>query len=443
MNAGDTAFVLISAALVMFMVPGLALFYGGMVRAKNVLATVMQSFFALGLVSVLWVLVAYSLAFGPDVHHLIGNLSYAAFRGVGQTPNAALAPTIPHIAFAMFQLFFAAITPALITGAFAERMKFRAFAVFTSLWLLLVYAPLAHWVWAPGGWIRNLGALDFAGGTVVHISSGIAGLAAAIVLGKRKDFKSDSILPHNLPLTMLGAGMLWFGWFGFNAGSALSAGGLASAAFVATNTATGAAMIGWGIVDHIKHRKVTAVGAVSGAVAGLVAITPAAGFVSPLASIAIGLAAGVICAYAVDLKFKLGYDDALDVVGVHAVGGVVGALLIGLFAEKVINPAGANGLLAHGGFALLGHQIVAVVSAIAFSFVGSYILLKVIDLTIGLRVTSEEEHAGLDLALHRDPGYVFATTGLPHLPQVTLADESRPKHAKRKPILKAARGTTK
>jgi Amt family ammonium transporter len=407
-NSGDTAFVLISAALVMFMIPGLALFYGGMVKAKNVLATVMQSFFALGLVSVLWVLVGYSLAFGPDVHHLIGNLNYAFFNGVGQTPNVALAPGIPHIAFAMFQLFFAAITPALITGAFAERMKFSAFVVFTTFWLLLVYAPLAHWVWAPGGWIRDMGALDFAGGTVVHISAGLAGLAAALVLGKRHSFnRKEPSVPHNIPLTMLGAGMLWFGWFGFNAGSALSASGLAAAAFVATNTATGAAMLGWGLVDWLKGRKVTTVGAVSGAVAGLVAITPACGFVGPMGALAIGLTAGVVCAFAVDLKFIAGFDDALDVVGVHAVGGVIGALLIGFFAQKVVNPAGANGLLAGGGLALLGHQAVAVGAAIAFSFCGSWILLKLIDLTMGLRVTEQDEHKGLDHSQHDEVGYVF------------------------------------
>jgi Amt family ammonium transporter len=354
--------------------------------------------------------VGYTLAFGPDVHHLIGNLSYAGFRGVGQTPNAALAPTIPHVAFAMFQLFFAAITPALITGAFAERMKFKAFAVFTALWLLLVYAPLAHWVWAPGGWIRTMGALDFAGGTVVHISAGVAGLAAAMLLGRRKGFKTKAIAPHNIPLTILGAGMLWFGWFGFNAGSALSAGGLASAAFVATNTATGAGMLGWAIVDHIKHRKVTTLGATSGAVAGLVAITPACGFVGPLAAISIGLIAGIGCAYAVDIKFKIGFDDALDVVGVHAVGGIIGALLVGLFAQKVINPAGANGLLAGGGWSLLMHQAVAVGSAILFSFGGSWLLLKLVDKFIGLRVTSKEEHRGLDITQHKEAGYAFAST---------------------------------
>jgi ammonium transporter, Amt family len=413
MNSGDTSFVLLSAALVMFMIPGLALFYGGMVRAKNVLATLMQSFFALGLVSVLWVLVAYSLAFGPDVGHVIGSLKFAGFAGVGETPNAALAPTIPHLAFAAFQLFFAAITPALITGAFAERMKFSAFAVFTTLWLLLIYAPLAHWVWAPGGWIHNLGALDFAGGTVVHINSGLAGLAAALVLGKRAGLNKRSFQPHNIPLTMLGAGMLWFGWFGFNAGSALTSGGLAANAFITTNTATGAAMLGWALVEWEKHRKVSTLGAVSGAVAGLVAITPAAGFVGPLASVAIGLAAGIGCAYAVGIKAKAGYDDALDVVGVHGVGGMIGALLIGLFAQTVVNPAGANGLLFGGGFALLGKQAVAVLAATAFSFGGSWVLLKAIDAVMGLRVSAEEEHTGLDHALHSERGYVFAETDEP------------------------------
>lgn len=408
MDTGDTAFVLVSAAMVMFMVPGLALFYGGLVHSKNVLATVLQSFFALGLVSVLWVLIGYTLAFGSDVNHLIGNLEFLGFSGVGQEPNEALAPTIPHLAFAMFQLFFAAITPALITGAFAERMKFSAFALFTSLWLLLIYAPLAHWVWAPGGWIRELGALDFAGGTVVHISAGLSGLAAAIVLGKRKSIKSKvKSLPHNLPLTMLGAGMLWFGWFGFNAGSALGAGGLAATAFAATNTATGAAMLGWGIADWLKGRRVTTLGAASGAIAGLVAITPAAGFVSPLAAIAIGLAAGFGCAYAVDLKIKAGYDDALDVVGIHAIGGIIGALLIGFFASAVINPAATDGIFNGGGMALLGHQLVAIGATVAFTFIGSWILLKGIDKFMGLRVSDKDEDMGLDHSQHKEAGYKF------------------------------------
>ncbi len=407
MNSGDTAFVLISAGLVMLMIPGLAFFYSGMVRAKNVLATALQSFFVLGIVSVLWVLIGYSLAFGPDVNHLIGDLSYIGFNGVGEEPNAALAATVPHLAFAAFQLFFAAITPALITGAFAERMKFSAYALFTSLWLLLVYAPLAHWVWAPGGWIRNLGALDFAGGTVVHISAGVAALAAVMIIGKRNGSGKALTTPHNLPFTMLGAGLLWFGWFGFNAGSALAANGLASSAFVATNVAAGAAMLGWAFVDWLRHRKVTTLGAVSGSIAGLVAITPAAGFVNPMAAIAIGLIAGIVCAYAVGMKSKFGYDDALDVVGVHAVGGITGALLIGFLASKAVNPAGADGLFFGGDASLLGHQAIAVGAAVAFAFVASWILLKIVDKTIGLRVSTEHEMMGLDKTMHEEDGYVF------------------------------------
>ncbi len=409
MNPGDTAYLLLSAALVMLMIPGLAFFYSGMVRAKNVLATALQSFFALGIVSVLWILIAYSLAFGTDIHGLIGGLNFVGFNGVGEAPNVALAPTIPHLAFAVFQLFFAAITPALITGAFAERMKFSAFAVFTGLWLVLIYAPLAHWVWAPGGWIRHLGALDFAGGTVVHVSAGIAALAAALVIGHRNGWsKKTPTIPHNLPFTMLGAGLLWFGWFGFNAGSALGANGLAANAFVTTNVAAGAAMLGWAFVDWLRHRRVTSLGAVSGAVAGLVAITPAAGFVSPLSAIVIGIAAGTICSYAVGLKLRLGLDDTLDVVGVHAVGGIVGALSVGFLASTAVNPAGANGLLHGGGLTLLGHQAVAVIAAAAFAFIASWTLLKLIDMTIGLRVRPDQEVMGLDQGLHEEYGYVFA-----------------------------------
>lgn len=408
MDTGDTAYVLVSAAMVMLMIPGLAFFYSGMVRAKNVLATALQSFFSLALVSVLWVLVGFTLAFGSDINGLIGGLNFAGFNGVGQDPNADFSATIPFLAFAVFQLFFAAITPALITGAFAERMKFWAFMLFTGLWLLLVYAPLAHWVWAPGGWIRELGALDFAGGTVVHISAGVAALAAALVIGKRAGFKTPAVTPHNLPFTMLGAGLLWFGWYGFNAGSALGANGLAASAVVTTTVAAGAAMLGWAVVDYIRHRKVTSLGAVSGVIAGLVAITPAAGFVSPLSAIIIGLVAGVICAYAVGFKLKLGYDDALDVVGVHAVGGIVGALLIGFLAETAVNPAGANGFFYGGGLTLLGHQVVAVGAAMAFAFVASWILLKLIDTFIGLRVSPDEEVMGLDKGQHEEDGYVFA-----------------------------------
>jgi ammonium transporter, Amt family len=411
LNSGDTAYVLISAAMVMFMTPGLALFYGGMVRAKNVLGTVMQSFFCIGLVSVLWVLAAYSLAFGPDKGHLIGGLDYLGFKGVGQAPNPDLAPTVPHLAYSMFQLFFAVITPALITGAFAERIRFSAFVLFTTLWLFIVYVPLAHWVWAPGGWLRELGALDFAGGTVVHMSSGFAALAAAIAVGRRRGFLKEAIVPHNLPLTILGAGMLWFGWFGFNAGSALAANGLAATAFLATNTATGAAVLGWGLVDWLRRRKATTLGAASGAVAGLVAITPAAGYVGPMGAVAIGFAAGVVCSLAVGIKFRVGYDDALDVVGVHAVGGMLGALLIGVFADTAFNPAGGDGLLAGGGLALLGKQAVAVLTTLVFSFTLSFLLLKLVDKVVGLRVTEEEELSGLDLSQHEEAGYAFGEGG--------------------------------
>lgn len=425
MDTGDTAFVLLSAGLVMLMIPGLAFFYSGMVRSKNVLATALQSFFALAIVSVLWILVGYTLAFGTDINGLIGGLEYLGFNGVGQTPNVDLAATIPQLAFAVFQLFFAAIAVALITGAFAERMKFSAFALFASLWVLLVYAPLAHWVWAPGGWIRSMGALDFAGGTVVHISAGVAALAAAIVIGKRAGIKKSTITPHNLPFTMLGAGLLWFGWFGFNAGSALGATGLAASAFVTTNVAAAAGMIGWALVDYIRHRKVTTLGAVSGAVAGLVAITPAAGFVSPLSAILIGLLAGLACAYAVGLKARFGYDDTLDVVGVHAVGGVVGALLIGFLAQTAVNPAGANGLLFGGGWTLLGYQAIAVGAAVAFAFVATWILLKLVDFAVGLRVRPDQEIMGLDQGLHAEDGYVFAEPITESVPVITKSNRRK------------------
>ena len=411
MNSGDTAFILVASALVMFMTPGLAMFYGGMVRAKNVLGTLMQSMFALGLVSVLWVLIGYTLAFGPDKGGLIGGLDFIGFAGVGQSPNAELAGTIPHIVFAVFQMMFAVITPALITGAFAERMKFSGYALFTALWLLLVYAPLAHWVWAPGGWIRELGALDFAGGTVVHINAGIAALAAVIVIGRRRGFGKEAFLPHNLTLTILGTGILWFGWFGFNAGSALAANGLAAAAFLATNLGAAAGACGWALVEGRRDNKPTTLGVASGAVAGLVAITPAAGFVGPLAAIAIGLVAGIVCSWAVGLKFRFGYDDSLDVVGVHMVGGILGAVLTGVFADTAINAAGADGLLAGGGAALLGKQAIAVVATLVFSLVASLIILKLVDATIGLRVSEDDELTGVDLAQHAEVGYSLAEGG--------------------------------
>ncbi|MDQ3783563.1 MAG: ammonium transporter [Actinomycetota bacterium] len=411
MNSGDTAWVLVASALVMFMTPGLALFYGGMVRAKNILGTLMQSVFALGLVSVLWVLIGYTLAFGPDKGHLIGGLDYIGFMGVGQEINADLAATIPHQAFAVFQMMFAVITPALITGAFAERMKFSGYIAFTALWLLLVYAPLAHWVWAPGGWIRELGALDFAGGTVVHINAGVAALAAAVVIGKRTGFGREVFVPHNLPLTILGTGMLWFGWFGFNAGSALAANGLAASAFLATNLGAAGGACGWALMDAMKARKSTTLGVASGAVAGLVGITPAAGFVDPLPALVIGLAAGVVCAWAVGLKFRAGYDDSLDVVGVHMFGGIVGALLTGVFADLAVNDAGANGLLAGGGLALLGKQLIAIASTLTFSLCVTYLILKFVDATIGLRVAEEEELSGLDLSQHSEASYAFSENG--------------------------------
>ena len=411
MNSGDTAWVLGASALVMLMTPGLALFYGGMVRTKNILATLMQSVFALGLVSVVWVVVGYTLAFGPDKAGLIGGLDYIGFAGVGQAPNPELAATIPHQAFAVFQMMFAIITPALITGAFAERMKFSAYVAFTALWLVLVYSPLAHWVWAPGGWIRELGALDFAGGTVVHINAGVAALAAALVIGKREGFGKEAVVPHNLTLTMLGTGILWFGWFGFNAGSALGANGLAASAFLATNLGAAGGACGWALTDALKQRKCTTLGVASGAVAGLVGITPAAGFVGPLAALAIGLAAGVVCSWAVGLKFKMDYDDSLDVVGVHLVGGLLGAVLTGVFADLAVNDAGAAGLLSGGGLQLLGRQVVAVVATLVFSMLATYLILRLVDSMIGLRVTQEEELSGLDLGQHSEVGYAFTEGG--------------------------------
>jgi len=405
MNQADTAFVLVSAALVMLMTPGLALFYGGMVRSKNVLATLMENFILLGVVGVLWALWGYSLAFGPDLGHFIGNLDYLGLMGVGAEPFKAYSETIPHQTFMIYQAMFAIITPALITGAFAERLKFSTFLVFMIIWATIVYCPVAHWVWGDGGWLKNLGALDFAGGTVVHINAGIAALAAALVVGKRQGYGNHAtFIPHNLPMTVLGAGLLWFGWFGFNAGSALAANALASSAFTATHLATCAATLAWVGTEWIVRGKPTTLGAASGAVAGLVAITPAAGFVGPMSAILIGIGAGVICYLAVLAKPKLGYDDSLDVVGVHCVGGVWGALATGLFASKLVNSAGADGLF-FGNPGQLLIQVIAVVVTMAFSFVVSYILFKILDATMGLRVTAEDEVAGLDITEHQETGY--------------------------------------
>jgi len=407
-DTGDTAWILISSALVMLMTPGLALFYGGMVRTKNVLGTIMQSFIALGVITIQWVLYGYSLAFGPDIGHVIGGLDWIGLRGVGLDPFPDYSATIPHQAFMIFQMMFAVITPALITGAIAERFKFKTYLVFLILWTTFVYDPLAHWVWATGGWIRNLGALDFAGGLVVHISSGIAALAAALMVGKRKGYGEEPLPPHNLTMTLLGAALLWFGWFGFNGGSAVASGSLATSAFVVTHIATASAALSWMIVEWAHRGNPTALGAASGAVAGLVAITPASGFVGPVSAIIIGLIAGGVCYSAIQLKARFRYDDSLDVVGVHGVGGTWGALATGLFASKAINSAGNDGLF-FGNASLLGIQALSVVSAWIYSFVLTLIILKVLDRTMGLRVSDEHEISGLDLSQHGETGYNFQT----------------------------------
>ncbi|MFH1488270.1 MAG: ammonium transporter [Pseudomonadota bacterium] len=404
MNSGDTAFVLISAALVMLMTPGLALFYGGMVRSKNVLGTLMQSFIILGVITIEWVLWGYSMAFGPDLGGMIGGLDWIGLRGVGMEPSSDYGSTIPHFAFMIFQCMFAVITPALISGAFAERMKFSAFLLFTLLWATFVYNPLAHWVWGVGGWIGGMGALDFAGGTVVHISSGFSALAAAIFLGKRLGYGSTPYIPHNLPMTITGAALLWFGWFGFNAGSALACNGLAASAFVVTHIASAAAALSWTFMEWAHRGKPTTLGAASGAVAGLVAITPGSGFVGPVSAILIGALGGMICYGGVMMKSRLGYDDSLDVVGIHGLGGTWGALATGLFASKAVNPGGADGLF-FGNPGLLWNQIVSIAATMAFAFIMSIIILKVVDLVIGLRVTEEDEQRGLDVSLHNETGY--------------------------------------
>jgi Amt family ammonium transporter len=402
-DTGDTAWLLTSTALVMFMTPGLALFYGGLVRAKNVLGTIMHSLAALGVVSVLWVLVGYTLSFGPSIGGVIGGLDFLGFRGVGQSPSAAYATTTPHVAFAAYQMMFAVITPALITGAVAERMRFSATVLFLGMWSVLVYAPLAHWVWG-GGWLGRLGAVDFAGGTVVHVNAGVAALAAIIVLGRRRGHGTEAFVPHNVPMVVTGAAILWFGWFGFNAGSALTSGGLAATALVNTHVAAAAAILGWLLPEGMRHGRPTTIGAATGAVAGLVAITPAAGFVEPWAAIVIGLAAGAICFLAVDLKPRIGYDDSLDVVGVHMVGGIVGALLTGLLASAAVNGV-------DGGLGLLGHQVVAVAATLGFSFMATIGILKVIDAIVGVRVGEDEEATGLDLSQHAEVGYTFGERG--------------------------------
>jgi Amt family ammonium transporter len=404
MNSGDTAFMLIATALVMFMTPGLALFYGGLVRAKNVLATVMQSFICLGLISLVWVFFGYSLAFGPDVGGFIGNLDWAMLKGVGLEPGP-YSDTIPDLLFVAFQMMFAIITPALITGAFAERMKFSAYLIFALLWSVLVYMPVCHWVWG-GGWIGAHGALDFAGGTVIHINSGAAALVAVLVIGRRKGYGKEHFHPHNLTMTILGASILWIGWFGFNAGSALAAGDISTLAFFTTQVAAGGAVLSWVFAEWMIQGRPTTLGAASGAVAGLVAVTPAAGFVSPVSAIIIGLVAGVICYLAVLLKSRIGYDDALDVVAVHGIGGLWGALATGLFASTAWNPGGADGLF-FGNPGLLGIQAYGAFATIIYSMVVTFIILKGIDAVVGLRVDTEAEVRGLDLAEHSEAGYAL------------------------------------
>ena len=394
-DTGDTAWILVSTAMVMLMTPGLALFYAGMVRGKNVLGTLMYSFFILCLISVQWVLWGYSLAFGPDVGNIIGDLSYVGLAGVGGEPKG----TIPHLVFMMFQGMFAVITPALITGTFADRVKFPALIIFTLLWATIVYDPLCHWVWG-GGWIGAMGALDFAGGTVVHISSGISALVACIVIGKRRGFPKEKMQPHNLPMTLLGTALLWFGWFGFNSGSALAADGIAALAFVTTNTAAAAGALAWVFIEWAHKGKPTVLGAVSGAVAGLVGITPGAGFVGPVSAIIIGAGAGLFCYFAVSwLKPRFGYDDSLDVFGIHGVGGTWGAIAVGLFAS-----VGGKGLF-FGNPGQLWIQIISVVATMVLAAVATFIILMIVKGIVGLRVTEEEEVIGLDLSQHGESGY--------------------------------------
>ncbi len=407
-NAGDTAWVLVSAALVMFMTPGLAFFYGGMVRARNVLTILMQNFFCLGLVSVLWAIVVYSFAFG-GTNKWIGNLDFAWLGHFNTAPHG-LVLTIPPSLYMSYQMMFAVITPALITGAVADRVRFGAWAWFVGIWVVLVYAPVAHWVFSPVGWLARRGALDFAGGTVVHVNAGIAALAVVLVIGRRRGWPHTPMPPHSLPLTLLGTGILWFGWFGFNAGSALRADGLAVQALVNTHLAAAAAMLSWVVAERLHSGRATILGAASGAVAGLVAITPCAGFVGGMSPIAIGLITGAICFAAVNLKFTLRFDDALDVVGVHLVGGIVGSLLLGFFADKAVNHAGRNGVFVHGGgFGLLGEQALAVVATLVYSFVVTFAIAWCVDKLFpgGLRVDEETEDSGLDLREHSEVAYTF------------------------------------
>ncbi len=406
MNSGDTAWVLTASALVLLMtIPGLAFFYGGLVRRKNVLSILMQCFIIVCVISLQWMLFGYSLAFGPSFHGIIGNLDWIGLSGVGALPNPDYSKTIPHSVFMIFQAMFAIITPALIIGAYAERVKFSAFLLFTILWATLVYDPLAHWVWNPGGWLRGLGALDFAGGIVVHVSSGISALVLALLLGKRIGYNHKPIRPHNLPFTVLGAALLWFGWFGFNAGSALAADGLAGNAFITTHIATAAAGLTWALVEWWHNGTPTILGAATGAVAGLVAITPACGFVNPMNAVFIGMIVAMVCYTAVAIiKGKLGYDDSLDAFGVHGVGGAVGTIATGLFAEKAVNAAGANGLF-FGNAHQLFIQFLSLLVAVAFAAFMTFIIYKIVDAVLGMRVEEKNELIGLDLTQQSEAAY--------------------------------------
>ncbi|MCL7487342.1 MAG: ammonium transporter [Desulfobulbaceae bacterium] len=405
-SAADTAFILAGAGLVLLMTPGLALFYAGMVRSKNVLGTIMQSFIMISIISIEWVYIGYTMSFGPDVGGFIGDFSWFALRGVTNEPSPTYATTIPQTVFMIYQCMFAVITPALITGAFAERVRFAPFALFSLLWSVLVYNPVCHWIWG-GGWMASLGpngVLDFAGGLVVHVTCGAAALAAVLVIGPRKGFGRENYLPHSLPMTMMGTGLLWFGWFGFNGGSALAADGVAATAFVATHLAGMSGMAMWTVMEWIKIGKPTTLGAASGAIAGLATITPAAGFVGPNSAIIIGIIAGAVCYLAVNAKSRLGYDDSLDVVGIHGVGGAAGTLLLGVFASTTVNPGGVDGLIS-GSAVQLGYQALGVMVVAAYAFGISWVLLNVIHATMGLRVSEENEVQGLDYTEHSEAAY--------------------------------------
>ena len=408
-DSGATAWVLVSCALVLFMTPGLAFFYGGMVRSKNVLGMLMQNVFAMGLISVIWAVVGFSLAFGGS-NKWVGNFDFLFLADVANAPNLPgyvgdFALVIPPLAFVAYQMMFAVITPALITGATADRMKFSAYAILIGVWAIIVYPTVAHWVFSPNGWLFAEGALDFAGGAVVHINAGAAALAVVLVLGKRRGWQREAMPPHNLPFTVLGTGILWFGWFGFNAGSALGANGLAAQALINTQLAAASAMLAWLVVEKLRAGHATTLGAASGAVAGLVAITPCAGFVGGMAPIVIGLVAGAVCYLALSLKTKFGFDDSLDVIAVHLVGGLVGALLLGFFADKTVNSLGADGWFFGGGPDLLGKQALASVATLVFSFVVTYVVAVIINKTIGIRVSTEDELVGLDQSQHAETAY--------------------------------------